>query len=207
MNERIEVVSDRVVRIKRNDDQVPPCTEVSVNRADGMHLTHSALVSGMWDERGRAALRDCINCLDSCGDFGALRDDDPRPFVGKEMRLDNGERVTILQTGLNFANACHCMRADGTIISRAAGDLLPLAESPKPKYRPLTALEAFHQLGRKVTTHSREGATFDREIKSVSKTCVSLEGQHLGFDDLLGTEYKWEDTGLPCGVLVEPVPA
>lgn len=181
MNSRIKIVSEMEVRIRLGDIG---SASIGVECGAGcLFVKHAIGISTVgWDAEGRAALRDCINCLDATDSFAALSDSSGVPYVGKRMRR-------ILPSGCQHCKErdCEILRVtDSTLyfldcdseMSRHAPiedvTLLPLVEPPAPKVRQYkTPQEACCLLGKviqnpdgdKYTVHavSERGVEFANE--------------------------------------------
>ncbi len=203
MNDRITLVSDTEVRIRRYES----CRETSTLRAypAGEMDIFSNIAAHTWDAEGRAALRDCINCLDT-GSFAALADTSAVPYVGKRMRIKDQPcafRVLDVCGSHAFAAATE----DNCRVNRAWWSheyFLPLVEpAPAPKYRPYTPVEAAEFLGR---CYLRKGEYAGVPLVTLSAHVVNPAavntGLHLTYEKF-AEECTWLDGGTPCGVLVE----
>jgi len=135
VNQRIEIVSDTEVRIRRSDDQVPPSTSVLCGDGGFIYLQHEKINTGRWDAEGRAALRDCINCLEATGSFAALSDESAVPFVGaiRKLAVREGEwLVKAYHSDKIHKWLLEEINGSGELCWFSESQMLPLVPKPKP---------------------------------------------------------------------------
>lgn len=202
MNERIEIVSETYVRIQRNSGGQQSATEVTI-RGNDLCLNNDTVLAGVWDALGRAALRDCINCLEATGNFAALADTSAVPFVGKRMRHKLRERYeyTVLDASDPLGKVLLQRVDDIERICTHRNELLPITapEPPKPKVRPYTPVEAVQHLGREMNWDYGHA---NQKLIQVGLTHALIAGdQGYASYESLAEHYRWADTNEPCGIL------
>jgi len=189
MNPRIELVGDDYVIIHGRTKTEVRCKPTS------LHIGY--FESG--DAAAIEALTLVLNCYSQTGSFAGLADSSPEKFTGKRM-VESGNRNEPLVTLLHPTKdgRWYCEYPSGSIYSCLAADLRPIV--PKPKYRPLTPEEAVKHLCRGIIT--------DREVRESWIMAVYINGIGLPDDvdvtyEYALNNYKWADTGEPCGVKIE----
>lgn len=195
MNERIEIDNENQGWIRQSGKSPGTVVFQVATKAT------TNIAGLLYDDDALRALLDVINSKLATGNFGALRDTDSRPFVGKRMRVKHTLAPTQEVTVEEIA-------ADGVIKFRTdnGGRGSDLAHKfhgmidptpPKPVVvRAWTEQEAATFIGRSIKFNN--GGT--RKIRAVIYGGVEFEGG--GFDWLatLASHYVLTDDSSPCGV-------
>lgn len=221
MNERIELVSDTEVRVRRNGNRVSADLDWMCSLSADTHI--GGLIAWYesggerWDALGLSALRDCINCLEATGSFAALADTSAGIFVGNWVRcarvdykhgLSVGEKIKIVSLGSTGKPLVQSNR--DRVWWLEPEDCLPLAP-PAPVVRPYT-LEEFLKAwrpGRSVKASGRPGCEY--QIRTVERNqwnkpdtyfelgvgpkCTGFTADAKQFVELC----TWADDNSPCG--------
>ncbi len=191
MNERIKIVGDTEVWI--GTGYCPNAPMRLYLHGSELRSEQQAPYKEIWDDEGRDALIDALQCHKATGSFAALADTSNVPYVGKVVMTSHGRGV-VMQVGDGDKPALVQVRqGSGSNLWFTRQTILPL--TPPPKYRAYTPVEAAAHLNRDVRTH--DGSVI--ALSAVLAVCIKLDGRHYSFDSFV-KNCCWADTGEPCGV-------
>lgn len=212
MHERITLVSDREVKVRRNacganyiTRIVLDCGCLSVCGCHGMD----------YDALGNEAEILVRQCWRDTGSFAALSDTSAVPFVGKVMRTRNSDQRWVVKSESIYGGMWNAVALDpqpGIAVGccLCTADLRPLTDPTPPpkKWRAYTLKEAADHCGREF--ESKENRTYPAKYQTTKRVHSLNSNVVFDYDCKHGicyqsfcNDYVWSDTGEPCGMEVE----